>query len=184
MVEKEKYTISINIVNLIALVLIIPIGLLAIIPFGLFNGLDAISFDYFRKLPFYIKGIGFLLFLLGIPIHELLHALGWVFFTESGWKSVTFGINWEYLAPYCHCKEPLKRNQFLIGVILPFVVLGIIPVITSFSNGNFTLCFAGIFFSVAASGDLIALWMLRKVKSNQFVQDHYSEIGFIILEEK
>ncbi len=171
-------------VNLIAFILILPLGILVIIPFILLRGVEAFNFGYFKELSALNQAFVIFLFLLGIPVHELLHALGWVFFSKSGWKSIQFGVMWKYLTPYCHCKEPLSKRNLSIGVVLPFILLGLVPIAIAYINGNFTLCFAGLFFSIAASGDLIALWMLRKVKSDQKVLDHPSEMGFIIIDEK
>jgi hypothetical protein len=112
-----------------------------------------------------------------------LHGFGWAIFAKHGFKSISFGIKWEYLTPYCHCNEPLKRFPFLIGAILPLVVLGLFPAVYAYFTGNFTIWFFGFFFTIAAGGDIIAIWMLRKVKKGQLVQDHPSELGFIILDE-
>jgi hypothetical protein len=43
--------------------------------------------------------------------------------------------------------------------------------------------FYAIFFSAAAGGDIQAVWILRKFKSNQMIKDHPEELGFIVLDE-
>jgi hypothetical protein len=107
-----------------------------------------------------------------------------VFFTRKKWKAISFGVKWEYITPYCHCNEPIKKWQFFIGAVMPLLVLGVIPLIISLSNGSFVLWFFGFFFTIAAGGDIIAIWMLRKVNITQLVLDHPSELGFIILDIK
>ena len=181
--DRTEYTISIAKANALAIALIAPIGLIESLPMIIFHSL---SFSAFKELTFATATFGLLkltaVITLGIVVHELLHGLGWMFFCKKKWRSISFGIKWEYMTPYCHCSEPLKRGQFLLGAALPLLVLGLVPVFIAFSTGDFKLWFFGFFFSIAASGDLIAIWMLRKVKRHQLVLDHPEELGFIVEE--
>jgi hypothetical protein len=179
----KEYIISILRANAIAVLLILPIGIIELTPFILIHGIEGIS----------IKGITFsgavfgvlrfaLAVTLGVLAHELLHGIGWLIFTKKGWRSISFGIKWEYMTPYCHCSEPLKPFAFVIGAVLPLLVLGILPVVLSYYSGSFTMWFYGFFFTIAAGGDIIAIWMLRKVKKGQLVLDHPNELGFIAVD--
>lgn len=181
--EKREYTLPMEKVNMLALELIAPVLLIEFTPMVVIHG---ISLSAFKELTFGTATIDFVkLFIaitMGVFIHELLHALGWVFFTNHGYKSIRFGVKWQYLTPYCHCKEPLKRNQFYIGAALPLLVLGVMPVVVACFTGSFKLWFFGFFFTVAAGGDIVAMWMLRNVRKEQRVQDHPSEMGFVIVD--
>ena len=44
------------------------------------------------------------------------------------------------------------------------------------ANFCFILTF-GLFFILAAGGDILILWLLRNVKSSSFVQDHPTRVG-------
>ena len=182
--KKFIYTISLEKANYITLILIIPIGIILIVPFILTHGFDHVTF---KSITADKPIFGMLKFAasvtIGIFAHEFLHALGWVFFTKRKWRSISFGIKWEYVTPYCHCKEPLNRMPFFIGAVLPLIVLGLLPAFVSYFNGSFVLWFFGFFFTIAAGGDIIAIWMLRKVKRNQLVQDHPEELGFIVMDK-
>lgn len=48
------------------------------------------------------------------------------------------------------------------------------------ANFCFILTF-GLFFILAAGGDILILWLLRNVKSSSFVQDHPTRVGCYIL---
>lgn len=180
--KNTEYTISIAKTNLIAFALILPIGIVQFVPMIL---LHELSFSAFAELTLSTATFSFLKLIvaitIGVFIHELLHGLGWAIFAKKRWKSISFGIKWEYLTPYCHCNEALRRNQFLVGAILPLLILGLLPVFISFFTGSFKLWLYGFFFTVAAGGDIIAIWMLRKVSREQMVQDHPSEMGFVVL---
>lgn len=116
----------------------------------------------------------------GVIVHELIHGLFWSFFTKKGFLSIKFGIMWSSFTPYCHCKEPMKLKYYRVGAVMPAIVLGFIPAIISIFTGNFGLLVFGLFFSIAAGGDLLMLWMLRKESNASWVQDHPDKIGCFI----
>lgn len=182
-VMKTDYTLPLGKVNLYAMMMLIPIGILLGLPFFLIHGFEMLSFKEFNLLKWFGNGlIVITVFMAGVVVHELLHGIGWVFFTKSKVKSISFGVKWEYLTPYCHCSEPLKKWQFVIGAALPGIVLGLMPAFISYFNGSLAWWFFGFFFTVSAGGDIIALWMLRKVPGNCKIQDHESDFGFVVEE--
>jgi len=161
-------------VNLIALLMIIPITAVIILPFILiwdyetFKTGKEIFDDYFLYV-----------LIIGIIIHELLHGLTWGYFASNGLKSIKFGVKWKFLTPYCHCKEPLKVKHYKIGGAMPLIVMGIIPSIIGLITGHGGILSFGIFFTWAAGGDIIALFMLRKLDRDVYVSDHPEKMGFI-----
>ena len=66
----------------------------------------------------------FLIFLVTVFIHELLHGVGWCLGAKGGWKSMYIGMMWESLTPYCHCKEPLAPGKYIFGGLFPVLILG------------------------------------------------------------
>jgi hypothetical protein len=180
----KEYIMPMGRLNAIALLMILPIGVVLGIPFGLIHGFEFLTF---KNISFKaIMGGSFMvlgLFIVGVLLHEFLHGLTWSFFTQRRWKAISFGIKWEYLTPYCHCDEPLRKVHFVLGAVMPCLVLGLIPVFISYYSGNFRIWFFGFFFTISAGGDLIALWMLRKIPRNAMLQDHPSEMGFILFDE-
>lgn len=170
----EEYTMEMGRVNLITVIMIIPITVIILLPFILIWSYETfkIGIDIFMDY--------FLLFFLGgIIIHELLHGLTWGYFASNGFKSIKYGIEWKYLTPYCHCTEPLKVKHYKIGVAMPLIVMGIIPSIIGLILGYGEILSFGIFFTWAAGGDIIALFMLRKLESDVYVSDHPKKMGFI-----
>ena len=88
-------------------------------------------------------------------------------------------MKWKYLTPYCHCKEPLKVKHYKLGAAMPLIVLGIVPSIAGLIIGHEGFLSFGILFTLAAGGDMIALYMLRKLDNNIYVSDHPKKMGFI-----
>jgi len=173
--HKTEFTLSTWKVNLYSLFMIIPITAIILLPFILIW--DYASFESGRK-EFMKLFIYILIF--GIILHELLHGITWAFFTKKGFKSIKFGING--ITPYCHCKEPLKVIHYRLGGAMPFIMMGIIPSLAGIILGNGLYLSFGIFFSWAASGDIISLIMLQKFNKNTMVYDHPDKMGFFIEE--
>lgn len=123
---------------------------------------------------------GMAVLLGGIIMHELIHGFTWALFSKNGMKEIKFGIIWKYLTPYCHCKSPLTAWQYRLGTIMPAVVLGFIPSIIANITGNTGLLFFGLFFSFAAGGDFLIIWLLRKENKETLVQDHPQKIGCVV----
>lgn len=169
-------------------------GLVFLIPFIIFMGLpyyflwpeqftlDQVEIylaarDALSTLDFVL--VFFTLF-MGIVAHELLHGIGWVLFIKNGWNSISFGMVWQYLTPYCHCKEVLSIGAYRFGSMLPALVLGIFPFIVALVYGNIILMAFAFFFTVSAGGDFLILWLLRNEKSGTMVLDHPEKIGCIV----
>lgn len=115
---------------------------------------------------------------VGIILHELIHGITWAIFAKKGFKSISFGINWKALAAYCHCNEPLKVKHYSIGGAMPGILTGIAPAIIALISGSAWLLVTAAFFTWAASGDIMILWMLRHIKSHTYVYDHPEKLGF------
>ena len=120
------------------------------------------------------------LFIIGVVVHELIHGFVFGLFAKSGFKRIRFGVLWEYLTPYCHCSEPVKLKHYIIGALMPALILGFVPAIISLLNGSLMLLILGVIFISAAAGDFYIVWILRKESMNVFVQDHPSEPGCFV----
>lgn len=172
----REHTISIQQANIYGLVLFLPILVLTGLPFFLLTGFQLPG-------PSFINTLFFILLMLGgVVVHELLHGLVWALGQTRGWKAVKFGFNKEWLTPYCHCDQPISVFIYCLGALMPLAVLGIIPLLGSYWSGNFNLWLYGFIFTVAAAGDMIAVWMVRKLRWNSKVMDHPDKMGFIQIE--
>lgn len=175
---RKELTIGMGKANLFAFLLLIP---LAIIGYGLYYVVNQrLEFETGFNLPLLLISIIVLLVL-----HELIHGFSWSRFTPHGFKDIEFGIMRSSLTPYCTCLAPLKKNQHIIGTIMPMIVLGIIPMILGIILGNPGLLFIGIVMSDAAAGDLMVIHRILSYKSNAkdiVYMDHPTEAGGVIFE--
>lgn len=179
--EDQDLTISFLKANLLSLLWVIPIS-------GLYAFLYALKWDL-TKLGADITLIynhywWFLALLLaGIVIHELLHGLGWKIFGQKSWGDIRFGVKWRVLTPYAHCMVPMPAWAYRLGILLPGIVLGIIPYIWGVWAGNGWLVTLGFLFTLAAAGDFLMFWIIRKVKSETLLRDHPDRVGCIAVSE-
>jgi len=185
--NKQKLTIDLVRANIVGICSVIPISLIFGLPYYLIwkdqftiNNLR----DYLSGLsPMFIGSAALLVFFMmiaGIVVHELVHGISWAFYTKRGFRSIKFGVLWKMLTPYCHCREPLRVKQYIIGAITPGIVVGIIPAVVAIFTGSLSMLIFGIFFTMAASGDLMIINLLRNEKSDDLVLDHPSEAGCYI----
>ena len=182
--KKEKLTIDLVWANVFGVLILIPIGLLFGLPFYFIWKPQLDIKQYLDSTGPLGAGLGFLLIfgilILGIVLHELIHGIIWAKFAKEGFKSIKFGVLWEMLTPYCHCKEALNVRQYIIGAIAPAIILGIIPTIIAIITGNLGLLIFGMLFTMAAGGDFLIINLIRKESSSDLVQDHPSEAGCFI----
>ena len=126
--------------------------------------------------------VALLVLIPGIVAHELIHGIFFELFAENGFKSIKFSIlpASKLFSPYCHCKDKLRKNHYRIGGIMPLVILGIVPAVISIIVGNLLLLYFGIFFTMAAAGDILVFTKLMKEKKDTWIFDSPTEIGFSV----
>ena len=189
----REYILSGRKVNLYGLLFIVPVLLLAGVPYIIiwydFGGSWQEGFlpiiyrnQVILQQAIDLKWWLLLVLLAGIVLHELIHGVCMALSARKGWKSVSFGFNAKAIAPYAHCKEPLSIGAYRLSLVMPGILLGDIPALISWFTGNILFLFFGILFYWAAAGDIIILWMSRNITGGM-VQDHPDKIGFVHVEE-
>lgn len=95
-------------------------------------------------------------------------------------------VIWKMLTPYCTCKEPLKKAQYIIGALMPCLVLGILPCIISWFNQNIWFLGMGVIMILGAGGDLLICKMIFGAKNRQsaLYLDHPTEVGLVMFTEQ
>jgi len=177
--KREMLTIDIVKANIFAILLAIPVALIYGIPYVLLwhNKIGAAS----QSSGNIFHGVNMLIItgimLLGIVVHELIHGVTWAIYAKRGFRSIRFGIMLKLLTPYCHCKEALQVKHYIIGAIMPAIILGLLPAIYGIATGDHGIVMFGGFFTIAAGGDFMIIHLLRNERMETMVQDHPSEAG-------
>lgn len=176
----REYTLSFAAANGYAIALVIPIVALFILPYGWMYGWETFSIDIFQfiiDIPLLVISI-----IVGTIAHEFIHAVCWSWLDDISWEKIEFGFKWKTLTPYVHCPEPVGVANYRWGVAMPGIVLGIVPYILALILQNGWLLGFGLFFILAATGDILILWLLRDVGRGQKVQDHPEQVGCEVAE--
>ena len=179
-VKGRKVAIDIVKANIFAVIIMVMSAIVFLVPFfWIWKDKKTISelFGGFGNLSIIL-----ILVVAGIVVHELIHGLTWACYAKNGWKSISFGVMWKFLTPYCHCDEPMHIHGYMMGAMMPCIVLGVIPAIAALFIGSLPVLAWGIFFIATAAGDIWMTWLLTKENPKSMVLDHPSEAGFCIID--
>ena len=169
---KKDVSISFWSTNIYAIIIGLPIFIIFYFLYFLIWGKLEIPY----KFPYW------LIYLIGVVIHELIHGLFAIKFRKQGIKSINFGISWKLITPYCHCKEALFVKDYRIVVLAPLIILGVIPGIVGLVIGLSFIYSFGIIFILAAGGDLLIIWKIRNESRNSLALDCSDKCGCEIYE--
>jgi hypothetical protein len=131
-----------------------------------------IQFIYYFAFNFLIYLSAFLAFVLA---NEFMAGIYWSKYTE-----VKIKVTIKSLFRFCYCKEPIKIKNYIIGLIIPIIILGIIPLIMGMIYGNILVLGFGIIFISNGAGAIMIMYLLRKEDKNNWIKDMDSTIGLII----
>lgn len=162
-----------------ALVLGLPIIIFLFIIFIYQNQSGVYRFSFKEPILFLV------VFAILIVLHELIHGITWSIFAKNHLKSIEFGLIISSLTPYCCCKDMLTKSQYIVGGIMPTVVLGIIPALISIFTGSVFWFIMGELMILSGGGDMTILLKLLRYKSDKkeiLYMDHPYECGLIVFE--
>ena len=167
---KNSYTFSALEANVWSIPIIIAIAILFFGSFYIIYGkeflLDGLRSNYLR-LYFFIP-----IFITGCFFHELLHALGFIWFGRVNFSNIKFGVIWKYITPYAYCRIPVSAKVYKISLLMPLIILGIIPYFVSIIWGLLWLNIYSTIFSMLAGGDLLVFFAIKKVDGELLLEDH------------
>lgn len=177
--ERKNLTFGVVEANVWAIVVTLPL----IIPFLLVHyvlwGKERTDLPWWGYLL-----ASFLLFVF-IVAHELIHGAVFAFFAKDGFRSIAFGVIWSMLTPYCTCRESLKRKHYMLAILAPTVVLGILPAAVALAIGSWWILFLGILMILGGGGDImcaIKLATYRTKGKDCLFFDHPYEVGLAVFE--
>ena len=119
--------------------------------------------------------------LAGIVVHEVIHGVTWKIAAKKPYSAITFGVQWKTLTPYAHCSETMAARPYRIGAVMPLLLLGVLPSLLAIIGGQGGMMAFGLFFTFAAGGDMLILWLLRDVPGDALVEDHPVRAGCYVL---
>ena len=183
--EKSDLTIGVVKANILAVIIAIPVIILMVViylavnpPQSMLGGRLNLAFAPLIIFPSFI---------LLTVLHELIHGATWAIFAKEHFKSISFGVIWAMLTPYCTCNELLKKWQYIIGAIMPTIFVGFLPAVFAILYNNPTLLFISMIMVAGGGGDAIIatkLLMYRPKSIECMYMDHPYECGVVVFEKK
>ncbi len=114
----------------------------------------------------------------GVAVHELIHGFTWMWATRSSFSHLRFGLLRGGV--YCHIDVPMSKRKYVVGALMPLLLLGVVPFLLSFATHSLWLMLFGAIFIGCAMGDVLIVWAIRKEPPDTLVYDHPSEPGCIV----
>ena len=141
---------------------------------------------FYENRPFVSLVIFVISILLLAALHEGICGFVWGLFARRRWKEISFGVMWKMITPYCICREPLKKWQYIIGKAMPVLILclGFIIAIAVTGSGAVFYLFM-ITMVVTGIGDLRNIWQAlayRPDGKETVYLDHPYEPGIVVFE--
>ena len=175
--KKTDLTVGVVAANLLAAVIMAPFAAAGLILF--FTAAPEADFiismwELLALLP---------LFVVLAAVHELIHGATWGFF--AGRSAIDFGIIWSMLTPYCTCSKPLTRRQYILGGLMPTLLLGSGLLAAACASKSLFWLFEAELMIFGGGGDfLIVLKMLlHKSGKAALYYDHPYECGVVVFEK-
>jgi hypothetical protein len=180
--KRNDLTISIVMANLFVFLLAIPVVAIGVLLFAWKNPISLLTPTPQGSLLFVV------VFVVLIVVHELIHGVTWSLYAEHHFKDIEFGFMKEYLTPYCTCTTPLLKSHYIMGALMPCIVLGILPAAIGILFGSHLLFWIGIVMILAAGGDIMIVMKLLAYKSQSgskeiLIYDHPTQAGSVIFEK-
>ncbi len=123
------------------------------------------------------------IFVVGLTLHECIHAISAVIFGKVSFKEIKFGINLRQGMLYCHVNTPIKAQAYKVMLLLPAIITGLIPLIISMFLGNIFLVLVFSMLLCGGAGDFIMFMGISKLKGDTLVLDHAKAPAFYAVYE-
>ena len=178
--HKQDLTVGVVFANVV--------GPLVMLPFCVIVGVIYFCTKFSGELLSFRIGWSFFpLLVVLIVLHEVIHGLMWGIFAKGHLRSIAFGVIWSALTPYCTCEEPLKRWQYVLGGLMPTLILGFGMAVASIVLKSDLLFLLSEVMIFAGCGDFLIVWKLLTYNTSGkdvMIYDHPYECGSVVFERE
>ncbi len=178
--ERKDLTVSVVQANVMAIVMMLPaVILFSWIYFMINNQNISLAWDLKTSI------ISLTLLVVLTVVHEGIHGIVWGIFAEEHFRSIEFGVIWKMLTPYCTYKAELKKKQYVLGAIMPTIIVGIFPGIIAIIFSNSLLFLIALIMIIGGGGDafIVLKLLLHKENGKDIIYiDHPYECGLVAFE--
>jgi hypothetical protein len=180
MIESTRdYSVSMGKANVLAIALMAPVAAALAALFIARWGWPLLN----RGIAdFFILRVAVPVIILGVVVHEVIHAIGWSLASGRPLRAIAMGFQLRSLSPYAHPRDPMNVRDYRIGAAMPGLVLGVLPAVVAIAFGRPVPLLVGVLFTIAAGGDALVLWLIRDVPGDKSVADHPTRAGCVVID--
>jgi hypothetical protein len=178
---RRDFSIPVGRAYLYMLAIAVPVTVCLVLVYMAVWGFNSLfdGFESFLRLTSLIPSL-----VVGVPVHELVHGLSWAYFGKKPLRDIAFGFQVRTLAPYAHLEGSVQASAYRAGTVMPALILGLLPYVIGIGSGQAWFVAFGLLFVFAAGGDMLVLWLIRKVDGTALVEDHPSRAGCYVYESQ
>jgi hypothetical protein len=116
-------------------------------------------------------------YIAGLMLHELIHALAMRIISGVSFSNIQFGFNRRYLSPYTYCNKIVPVRGFRVGLLLPVLITGLLPMIIGIATNTLVITLIGGLLTAGGVGDIIGFCHLIKLPGNALLYDYRYALG-------
>lgn len=179
--QKHDLMVSLKAANTIGVLLTIPFLILVTIAYFWIHPLNSASFSSRQSVIWAV-----VLFFALIVVHEGIHGITWACFAPSRFRAIEFGVIWKALTPYCTCSEPLNRWQYVLGALMPTLILGFGLAAVATAMQSIMLLLTAQLMIISGGGDFLIVaqvFRYRTTSKDVVFLDHPYECGVVAFEK-
>lgn len=179
--QKHDLMVSLKAANTIGVLLTIPFLILVTIAYFWIHPLNSASFSSRQSVIWAV-----VLFFALIVVHEGIHGITWACFAPSHFRAIEFGVIWKALTPYCTCSEPLNRWQYVLGALMPTLILGFGLAAVATAMQSIMLLLTAQLMIISGGGDFLIVaqvFRYRTTSKDVVFLDHPYECGVVAFEK-
>ncbi|MBP5136078.1 MAG: DUF3267 domain-containing protein, partial [Paludibacteraceae bacterium] len=103
------------------------VGAVVLVPlFLLIHGVPSVSASWWLVLA---------AFVVGIPVHELIHGVTCAYVSDNNYKSISYGVSLTRFCAYCRYTRPVDVPMRYWVSLMPFFVLAVAPAVVALVGG-------------------------------------------------
>lgn len=154
-------------------------GTLIALPFvALAGGLYRVFLLDRAVLTDYSSLILLVVIVVSLPLHELLHGLGWALAGRLEKDQINFLF--QHGMPMCTCRAVLSTKAYLTGVLLPFLVLGGGSIVFLIIHPGTVSVLTALVNLLLPGADLLIAWKILRSGAAK-IADSPNQAGFVAL---
>jgi hypothetical protein len=130
--------------------------------------------------------IGTIIFVIGTPVHELIHYYCFILFNGVDKSNVTIHFDIKNANAYVVCEAATTSRRYRVSAIAPFIFLGLLPAAYGLVFKTTSVGIAGVLSIASCAGDLVLFALLMRIDStvpvSRYVSRHegrVTQLGFM-----